>query len=226
MTMLVLCPSRGRPEKAHELLATFQVTKALPNTLLAFIVDDDDPTAEAYPAGSYVVPRGRPGMADALNRIATLECGKHDIIGFVGDDHRFRSQGWDRRIEQALDIGGFAYGNDLFQGPNLPTAVFISGRIVEKLGWFCPPAQKHLYLDNAWKLLGERSGSLHYLPDVIIEHMHPAAGKAEWDEGYVRVNSVAMYDEDRIAYESWVLHSSEADISKVRAALADIADGA
>jgi hypothetical protein len=224
MTTLVLCPSRGRPEKAAELLGTFVRTAELPTTKLAFILDEDDATAQLYPEGSYVVPRGRPGMADALNLIAAREACLWDVIGFVGDDHRFRTPGWDRRVTQALRHGGFAYGDDLYQRENLPTAVFISGPIVEKLGWFCPPAQMHLYLDNAWKYLGERSGSLHYLSDVIIEHMHPAAGKATWDEGYARVNAVQMYDKDRIAYESWLLHAAGADVSKVREAIAEMAE--
>jgi hypothetical protein len=32
--------------------------------------------------------------------------------------------------------------------------------------------------------------------DVVIEHMHPIAGKAEWDEGYIRVNDGSMYATD------------------------------
>lgn len=224
MTMLVLCPSRGRPEGAYELLDTFSSTKGLPNTILQFIVDADDPKASLYPEGHYVVERGRPGMADALNKVAVMEASRYDILGFVGDDHRFRTPGWDRKIEQALKSGGFAYGNDLLQGPNLPTAVFISAPIVEKLGWFSPPMQAHLYLDDAWKYLGESTGSLFYLPGVIIEHMHPIAGKAEWDEGYARVNSTAMYDADRAAYETWLKGGAQADINRVKSVLADLVE--
>jgi hypothetical protein len=59
---------------------------------------------------------------------------------------------------------------------------------------------RHLYIDNYWLELAGAAGCLTYLPDVVIEHMHPAYGKAEWDESYRRVNSPEMYgaDGDRI----------------------------
>ena len=63
---------------------------------------------------------------------------------------------------------------------------------------------KHLYLDNFWKKLGEDLGSLTYLEDVIIEHMHPVAGKAEWDEGYVAVNAQEVYSADALAYRNYI----------------------
>jgi hypothetical protein len=67
-----------------------------------------------------------------------------------------------------------------------------------------PPNMKHLYLDNFWKKLGEDLGSLHYLEDVIVEHMHPVAGKAEWDEGYVAVNAQEVYSADALAYKNYI----------------------
>ena len=226
MTMLVLCPSRGRPDKARELFDTFSMTRVQHSTVLQFVLDDDDPALGEYPAGSYIIPRGRPGMTDALNRVAVQEARRYDIIGFVGDDHRFRTKGWDRSFAEFLQSagGGFAYGNDLYQGENLPTAVFITSRIVTSLGYFCPPAQQHLYLDDAWKYLGDGAECLFYFPDIIIEHMHPGVGKAEWDEGYARVNAPALYESDRLAFEQWQRDAGQADVGKVRTALAAIAD--
>jgi hypothetical protein len=52
---------------------------------------------------------------------------------------------------------------------------------------------------------------------VIVEHMHPAAGKAEWDEAYRRVNSSAMYEHDSAAFAEWLKRSMVEDVAKVRA---------
>jgi hypothetical protein len=43
-----------------------------------------------------------------------------------------------------------------------------------------------------------------YLPDVIIEHLHPAAGKAEMDEGYARVNQPKWYEEDLLTLQKYL----------------------
>jgi hypothetical protein len=95
----------------------------------------------------------------------------------------------------------------------------MSASIVEALGWMGLPGCHHLYIDNAWRSLGDATKSLFYMPDVVIEHMHPAGGKAEWDEGHRRVNTEAMYSHDRAVYESWLDGSMSEDIERVRSAL-------
>ncbi len=47
-------------------------------------------------------------------------------------------------------------------------------------------------VDNYWRDLGTAAGCLTYLPDAIVEHLHPSAGKAALDEGYGRVNAPEM----------------------------------
>jgi hypothetical protein len=80
-----------------------------------------------------------------------------------------------------------------------------------------PPNLTHLYVDNFWKDLGQLAGCIRYLPDVVVEHLHPVAGKAAWDEGYVRVNAQSMFSRDRSAYERYRLTALQADVAKVRA---------
>ena len=55
-----------------------------------------------------------------------------------------------------------------------------------------PPGMIHLYFDNFWLDFGRAMGKITYLPDVIIEHMHPAVGKAVLDAGYQEVNAPEM----------------------------------
>jgi hypothetical protein len=81
------------------------------------------------------------------------------------------------------------------------------------------PECRHLYIDNVWGTVGREIGKLSYLPDVVIEHMHPAGGKAVWDEGHLRVNTDAMFSHDRAAFEAWVENRSAEDIERVRSAL-------
>lgn len=98
---------------------------------------------------------------------------------------------------------GFVYGNDLLQGEKIPTQVAMTSSIVETLGFFTPPGFTHLCCDLAWKDLGEGIDKITYMPDVIIEHLHPANGKAELDEGYIYVNSPEMVSRDSVEYNRW-----------------------
>jgi len=232
VSILVFCPTRGRPDKLLEAASSLVSTRRLGDTELIAVLDIDDPTANAYmhTNSSYrwlQIEHGG-GMVAALNaaaaRVIETEPGP-TIFGFIGDDHRFRTDGWDMEIKRALAEPGFAYGHDLYwRGGEIPTQVFISRSIVEALGYFALPTCHHLWVDNAWKALGDATDSIHWLPDVVIEHMHYTVGKSEEDEGYRRVNSPEMYGSDRRAFEQW-LHSEafRDDVAKVRGALEAIA---
>lgn len=219
--MLVIVPSRGRPENIDRLNNAWIDTGATTNgTQLLIGLDDDDPTVGQYHGWCQVGPRER--MAGTLNTLARQHAPMFDYVGFMGDDHLPRTPDWDRIITRELDtLGtGVVYGNDLIQGAALPTAVFMTSDIIRTLGWMCPPGLIHLFLDNFWKELGERIGRLTYLPEVIIEHLHPIAQKTEWDAGYAEVNAPEMYDHDRYIWLKYRDNGAfDRDIEKLKAVL-------
>ena len=63
-----------------------------------------------------------------------------------------------------------------------------------------PRGLVHLYVDDYWRTLGERLGTLRYLDDVNIQHLHPTAGTAPEDDGYASVNSSERYAADHARY--------------------------
>jgi hypothetical protein len=91
----------------------------------------------------------------------------------------------------------------------------MSSSIVQALGYFCPPGLIHMYLDNFWAELGRGANCLAYRGDVIIEHMHPLAGKAEVDAGYDEVWPLMEPDAERWRYYVGSGRLA-ADIEKVR----------
>lgn len=68
--------------------------------------------------------------------------------------------------------------------------------------------------------LGNDLGCLSYLPDVIIEHLHPGAGKAEWDERYAAVNSPERNASDKAAFDRFLADTWPADLARLKEALA------
>lgn len=231
----MIVPSRGRPQavaEMHQALVEAQTTCAR----VIFVVDPDDETWPAYEAAIDALPDSMvlgmqvgedpriPGVVQPLNLVATYKAktwmdGR--CIGFMGDDHRPRlsTVPWDwAYVNELRKLGtGMVYGNDLLQGPNIPTQIAMTSDIVRTLGYMAYPGLKHLYADNMWKALGEATGCIRYLPNVIVEHMHPVAGKAAWDDNYARVNAADIDSHDHAAFAEYTMNHLAADAAKIRA---------
>lgn len=239
MSILTLVPSRGRPERAQAMADSYLAT-ASGEAALIILVDPDDPALEGYRdvrPQPVVMPKPM-GYTAALNWGATHGLRAHalsrgidwgepdpreadfDVLGAFGDDVLFRTPGWDRIVEQALATPGIAYGDDLIHGKNHPSAVWMSSAIAKALGWLALPATTHQWADDAWKRLGQELGLLRFLPDVVVEHLHPAVGKAEWDPTYASVFEDERAKRDFEGFTHWVDDGGlQSDAAKVRAAL-------
>lgn len=228
--LVVIVPSRGRPDAAAELRGVFAET-CTANTRLVFAVDRDDETQLDY-VGQVISGPGPSNMVTTLNAAARIVT--HDprttwgepvepvpfAIAFMGDDHRPRTTGWDAAyLETLRELGtGMVYGDDLIQGENLPTQIAMTSDIVRALGHMAPPQLVHLFVDNYWLSLGRLARCIRYRPDVVIEHVHPITGKVEWDEGHARVNQPRMYEHDARAFDEYVASGKlGADVVKVEA---------
>jgi hypothetical protein len=211
LTMIV--PTRGRPDNLRQLWAAWRATSSSYSLLVA-VIDTDDPEHDNYwrvrdeigddPHFKMVAgPRLR--LGPTLDLAAREAADRSFAVGFLGDDHRPRTDGWDTAYLaelRRLDTG-IVYGDDLIQHEALPTQVAMTSDIIRATGHMVPPGAIHMYLDNAWKSLGEALGALSYLPQVVVEHCHPIAGTAEWDAGYREVNDGAVYDFDKAVFEQW-----------------------
>jgi hypothetical protein len=201
--LLVIVPSRGRPHNIADLYVAWSETTHRDASLLV-AVDDDDPQLPEY------------------QRVCSLAGIDHRAVAFMGDDHRPRTIGWDSDLVGALDTldTGIVYGNDLLQGEKMATAVAMTSDIVAALGYMAPPQMVHLCLDLVWVEWGKAIDRLAYLPDTVIEHMHPAVGKAQSDRGYEEANSPEQTASDHAAYQAYRNGPAfEADVEKLRALL-------
>lgn len=211
--LTILVPTRGRPGNLARLWQAFLDTCEYETRLVA-LVDNDDPELPGYQrvADEHrdhpmfrmgIGPRLR--LGPTLNVAAPKWAARSDAVGFLGDDHLPRTAGWDGRYLEELErLGtGIVYGNDLIQQAALPTQVAMTSDIVLATGHMVPVGMVHLYADNAWLALGQALDAISYLPDVIVEHLHPIAGKAGWDAGYAEANTDARSDADRQVFEQW-----------------------
>lgn len=214
-SLLLILPTRSRPASLLPFFEAFEKHSHQADLLVA--LDEDDPSDyPRLPGVKYEVnPRFR--LCEKLNLVARRNCHDYQFLAFMGDDNRIRTANWDQIMcERIQEKPGICYGNDLYQGPTLPTSVLLSSSIVRTLGYMAPPAMVHLYIDNFWRTLGEKLGILHYFPDVIIEHLHYTNKKAEFDPLYAESNSPERYARDRAAFTEYCNSQLEIDVEKVR----------
>lgn len=221
----VLVPSRGRPESVAKMADAWTETGAAGRATLTWIIDMDDPRYMDYLHELKFWEWMKRGvmtswlpMVPKLNMAARLAAEASPTVGFMGDDHLPRSKNWDLAITgyAAATEPAIIYGKDGFQDEKLPTWWAMSSTIIKTLGRMVPAEVQHLYCDNAVMRLGEATNTLHYLPHVLVEHMHPLAGKSEMDAGYARVNRREQYDRDQGLYRDWLNTRLDEDARLVR----------
>jgi hypothetical protein len=211
--ILVITPSRGRPDRLAYML---QETLGLsgPGTHVAVGIDDDDPELTGYEelretvrhTGRVLWFRGRRRtLAGWTNWIVDHpRTVRYPYLASFGDDHVPRTHGWDEQLIAAIEAGGgtgIAYGDDKHQHENLPTAPVISADIAHVLGWIVLPGVRSKFCDNAWRDLADLADCRYYVPQVVIEHVHPDAGKAGVDDTYR--SGYADWAGDEAVYLAW-----------------------
>lgn len=202
--LTVYCPSRGRPAEAHAVLASFRDTKTTDESEVVFLVDSDDPTLSEYPEPRIVGdPVGNPTgpLNDAVRH------SRSSIVGFMGDDSRFQTTGWDRMVLEALREPGICYGWEGHDKP-WPSTVFISSQITSALGYMVPRELQRGYFDVAWIVLAQLSGTERILTDMVIPHDN--------SNGHVDPAIIAA---DERAFRKWQETESRTDAQRIRHAI-------
>lgn len=236
MSIAVILPTRGRPWGAKEAVESVIATRRLPGTSVVVVLDQDDPEKHNYTNAWLEIAGLRDGdriyefsgnMIQRTNLAASAILGSvdYDILGWMADDNRMRTEGWDERVTEALSAPGigFANLNDLFWSEyfprDKPVNTYVRASIVRALGWYANPGQMHHYMDDTWRMLGTSTDSLVYLRDVICEHMHPSVGKAEWDAGYRYTESGEVNQREQAAFMNWIWDRFREDRQTVQACL-------
>lgn len=215
--LTMICPSRGRPGNVQRVLESWR--QNTDSARLVVVVDPDDPQLPGYKdldcdLKVLDVPCR---LGPALNVVAPELARDADAVGFLSDSHFPRTTGWDTRLVEALPSGGgVSYSNDLLQYERLPTNPVITASLIRDLGYMAPPGLTHLYIDNFWKRLGEDLNALVYLPDVIVEHMHPSIGKAEWDVQWRANNAPEQDHADSAFYSSFLRNQWPSDLARLK----------
>lgn len=217
--LAVIVPSRGRPQNIERWISH------LHNADLFVGVDGDDPELEKYTEVvkghdnvKLIVSPSRKKFAPTLNDISVSLSEEYAYHYFAGDDHKPVTDNWDDLyIEKLKEIKvGVVYGNDLIMGREIATQCAWSSNIVRTLGYAVPDGFVHLYVDNYFMKLAESIDKLVYMPEVVVQHLHPCAGQAQEDLTYREANSPENWTNDRIRFEKYIAEELPRDAAKLK----------
>jgi len=223
--LLIIVPARTRTWNIERMLQAWTDTGAWGVADLRVDVDADDPALPGYqaiampPGARLVVHDSWMPCMHKLEVAAAQEVGNYFALGFMGDDHCPRTDGWAQRWLEVLHElkTGIVYGRDGYQDEKCPTQWATTADIVRALGRLCPSPVEHLWSDTAVYDLGIAAGCIRYLPETYIEHVHYINGKAPRDAQYERVNSADQWNRDEAAYLAWRSDQLPADAAVVLA---------
>lgn len=224
--LAVVVPTRSRPHNVQRVVQAWHETGGFDAADLHFAYDADDMQAPQYgrlfrsmaEVRNVVLPTWKP-LVPKLNQVALNLTMHYPLVAFMGDDHVPRTQRWAHMlVERHLTGRGprIVYGQDGFMDSRLPTWWSMDSRIIRTLQGMVPAPVQHMYCDNAVLELGKAAMCLDYDERILIEHMHPVAGKAPTDAQYARVNRPQQYERDRVAFIKWLRHGLATDATLVR----------
>lgn len=191
----LLLPTRGRPQWVRRVFESLAAhTSRLEDLEVVLYVDEDDEAGRDFSDDGFrVVKIVGPRASMGTYNTACLKRASGDVVMLMNDDVIVRTPAWDRVV---LDLAGkvpdgifLAYANDLHMGKRMCTFPICTKKACEIMIKPYPEEYRTGFIDwhlfDIFKRLRSRGHDrIFYLEQVIFEHRHYMAGKAEIDATY------------------------------------------
>ncbi len=127
------------------------------------------------------------------------------FYGLLCDDEYIYSSGWDTALVAAAGKNRIAHANDRWQsGKRQHLFVTFGGDLLRELGWWALPGLWHWYHDNVFESLSDGLDISRFCSDIIGEHKHYLAGKAEKD--YTYQSGESRNGLDQLVFQHWMIN--------------------
>jgi Glycosyltransferase like family 2 len=199
----VIVPVLRRPENAEPFMRSLRASTGLA-TVYAVCSEDDDAVAWES-AGAKVVRTARVSFAMKVNDAYPKT--HEPWVFLVGDDVRFHAGWLDHaqlvaRNSGAKVIGTNDLGNDRVMSGDHATHMLIARDYIDTHGasWdgpgvICHEGYRHWFVDDELITAAKQRNVWAPALGSIVEHLHPAWGKASTDDTYIRGQRYAERDQ-------------------------------
>lgn len=200
----IIMPTRNRPVNLRRLFQSLIDTCDNVNNIeICLRIDNDDILTETATSEfsnlNIKITKGNRSVNNSNYWNDAWRSSTGDILMMCGDDFIFRTQDWDKVIEDTFNESNdkimFVFGEDGIQHGNLGTHAFVHKNWCDVLGYFCIPIFNVYYYDTWNDELSKTIGRRVYLPNLYFEHAHHCVGKATYDENYQSCDSKNTYDQ-------------------------------
>lgn len=233
--LLVLCPSRGRPDRIMGMLESFEKTTNHDSTRIQVLLDKDDPCIKEYfrVLPSYVKIKvfdrqyDKTLTTEILNR-AFLQDDDFEFYSVTNDDMEYLTKGWDDtlcvkgKISTGIEDNMVKkYGEDFISGIHVkgfPQTSVIDGDIIRALGWVQYPKLRHSAGDNVWYWIARRMNILHIDESVHYRHRSAYFKDGEEDETFKSTSAQTNMD-DFYIYKDWLKYKCADTINQINHSL-------
>jgi hypothetical protein len=214
-------PTFGRPARCQEALCS--ITSAGVSSPGLVVIDGDPDPAYANlrlpPDWRAICLPANLGVCGVFNHVLRA-WSDEPWYGFISDDSIVRTMAFDRPLIAAAGRAGFANSADGWQAhQRMHGAIVFGGDLLRALGWWAPPGLIHCFVDDAWEHIGRALGNWVHLPQVMVEHLHPANAKATSDTTYHK--AYANFESDRARFEEFVGAELSAAIARAQRAVVE-----
>jgi hypothetical protein len=222
MRILFHLPTRSRPEKAKACIENIHASCVSDDYIILVTADRDDVSMNGFASiflhdKKVVVAYGdSKSKIEACNR--DIELVKDwDILVNTSDDMWFESLADDqirRAFKEMRTVNGYPYSfvdnldqlihfNDGNQKGNVCTLSIMGRPYYDAQGYVYHPDYKSLWCDAEETEKAYMLGKYRYMGDslVIFHHLHPAWGKAQYDDQYRKTEDRSMWDHDKAIIE-------------------------
>lgn len=221
--VLVMCPSRDRPEWLKDMIASVQQT-ATHADIVCYVDEDQREMYDEVTGCLAIIVGPRTDACTALNEIAR-RYPLYEACGLACDDSTYVTPGWDEWVLSRArafkgGIGAIAPYSGTVDRMDFP---WLTRRWIEVAGAFCPIGTAQFYYDIALEIVGEATQIAFAGPDDFrMDHVgimpDPEEPSRDGKPSDFQLRVLRAHTDAREAFR-WVAHERRDLIARLNAAI-------
>lgn len=228
MSIIILCPTRGRPEQFQRMLKSAKDTSTSVGVFPAFDYDEKDVHGYLGKDGddiaSLIFPSEIPTVYKwnfLAERAMKLDETKLFMLG--SDDMYFDTPGWDKALldhYNALENKIHAYAFLDSRDSNGTPHPVVTREYIQAMGYFIPPIFLHWFVDTWTVEICKSNDCFTHFRDYRLIHDKPS-DKGNADETHSRIRQWGWHERDKWVNEKCQIFQ-KVEENRLRAKIYDI----